>query len=227
MSSVRDVTIVSAGFTLAVPDGPSAAESQYLVGSEAVGGLDGRVGIVTESGVTTLAAIGRAADPLAVTGASLARERNSMAVRGGDGDVSLIRGGDDPWCSTRDPVFCRRRSTRVDSPGPSRPARRVICTRSPRTARYSPCQACPATGGSCRSTSRATALVCSQLDTASGPRLIVAGILRNADDTPVNLTSTVIDLRVGSEPLIDAAWVDGATVVALSGSETRRPSTPT
>jgi hypothetical protein len=59
--------------------------------------------------------------------------------------------------------------------------------------------------------------VLAALDTASGPRLIVAGVLRNADDAPIGLSPTVIDLRVGSEPLVDAAWVDGVTVVALSG----------
>src|SRR5204863_5966498 len=46
----------------------------------------------------------------------------------------------------------------------------------------------------------------------------VAGVVRNADDAPVNLTSDVVELPVGAAQLIDAAWVDGVTVVALSGS---------
>ncbi|MEO5921366.1 MAG: LpqB family beta-propeller domain-containing protein, partial [Pseudolysinimonas sp.] len=33
-----------------------------------------------------------------------------------------------------------------------------------------------------------------------------------------SLTSNVVELPAGSDPLIDAAWVDGVTVVALSGS---------
>ena len=62
---MREVTIRSAGFTLADPGRRLARPTaSYLVGNEPVGGLDGRVGIVTESGITALTAIGRAADPL-------------------------------------------------------------------------------------------------------------------------------------------------------------------
>jgi hypothetical protein len=66
--------------------------------------------------------------------------------------------------------------------------------------------------------SRDGARVLAALDTASGPRLIVAGVVRNADDVPVSLTSEVVDLPVGDAALVDAAWVDGVTVVALSGN---------
>jgi hypothetical protein len=66
--------------------------------------------------------------------------------------------------------------------------------------------------------SRDGARVLAALNTASGPRLIVAGVVRNADDVPVSLTPEVVDLPVRSAPLVDAAWVDGVTVVALFGS---------
>jgi hypothetical protein len=65
--------------------------------------------------------------------------------------------------------------------------------------------------------SRDGARVLAALETASGPRLIVAGVTRGADDVPLSLSATVVDLPVGGAPLIDAAWVDGVTVVALSG----------
>jgi hypothetical protein len=218
VSSIREVTIVSAGFTLAIPDGGSSADSQYLVGSEVVGGLDGRVGIVTESGVSELEAIGGAADPLAVTAASLSRTRRAMAIRNADG-VSLIRSGEDPV------VLDTRSGLLPPSLDPSGftwtvPAASpgALLAIAPDGSAFS----VPGLPTDARivsfDVSRDGARVLAALDTASGPRLIVAGVLRNADDVPVELSSTVIDLRVGSEPLIDAAWVDGVTVVALSGT---------
>jgi hypothetical protein len=217
VSSVRDVTIVSAGFTLAVPDGGHNAESQYLVGSEVVGGLDGRVGIVTESGVTELDAIGNDADPLGVTGASLSRTRRAMAVRGADG-VSLIRAGDSPVVLDARPGLLPPSldpsgftwTVPAGSPG----ALQAIAP----DGTVFPVPGLPSDARIVSfDVSRDGARVLAALNTASGPRLVVAGVLRNADDAPVNLTSTVVDLRVGSEPLVDAAWVDGVTVVALSG----------
>jgi hypothetical protein len=218
VSSVRDVTIVSAGFTLAIPDGGATADSQYLVGSEAVGGLDGRVGIVTDDGVTALDAIGRRADPLEVTAASLARERRAMAVRGAGGDVSLITEGEDPV------VLDSRAGLLPPSLDPSG-FTWTVPAGSPgalhaiaRDGTVFPVPGLPTEGRIVSfDVSRDGARVLAALDTASGPRLIVAGVVRNADDAPVTLSPSVIDLRVGEVPLVDAAWVDGVTVVALSG----------
>ncbi len=218
VSSVREVTIVSAGFTLAIPDGGSTADSDYLVGSEAVGGLDGRVGIVTESGITALDAIGRVADPLGVTGASLARSRRAIAVRGADGDVSLIRDRTDPVVLDTRPGLLPPSldpsgftwTVPASSPG----ALQAIAP----DGTVFPVPGLPADGRIVSfEVSRDGARVLAALDTASGPRLIVAGVLRNPDDAPVGLSPSVVNLDVGSEPLVDAAWVDGVTVVALSG----------
>jgi hypothetical protein len=53
------------------------------------------------------------------------------------------------------------------------------------------------------------------LQTATGPRLIVLGIQRDPDLVPQALV-TPLDLPIDSAALLDAAWVDGITVVALS-----------
>jgi hypothetical protein len=219
ISSVREVTIRSAGFTLAIPDGGSPADSSLLVGNEPVGGLDGRVGIVTDSGVTPLTAIGRTADALGVTAASLARDRNAMAVRAADGSIQLLDDGAEPVVlDTRpgllppslDPLGYTW-TVPANSPG-------ELWAIAPDGAQF----AVPGlpTDGRIVSfeVSRDGARVLAALDTASGPRLIVAGVIRNADDAPVNLSSDVVELPIGDADLVDAAWVDGVSVVALTGS---------
>jgi hypothetical protein len=219
ITSVRDVTIRSAGFTLAIPDGGSTPDSRYLVGNEPVGGLDGRVGIVTETGITVLTAIGRTADSLAVTAASLSRERTAMAVQSADGSISLIEEGAEPVAIDSRPLLIAPSldpsgytwTVPADAPG-------SLLAIGPDGTQFA-VPGLPTEGRIVSfEVSRDGARVLAALDTASGPRLIVAGVVRNADDMPVNLTPEVIDLPVGSATLVDAAWVDGVTVVALSGS---------
>ncbi len=219
ISSVRDVTIRSAGFTLAIPDGGSPADSSFLVGNEPVGGLDGRVGIVTDTGITPLNAIGRGADPLGATAASLARDRDAMAIRADDGSIQLINDGAEPVVLDARPGLLPPSldplgytwTVPATSPG-------ALWAIAPDGAQF----AVPGlpTDGRIVSfeVSRDGARVLAALDTASGPRLIVAGVVRNAEDAPVNLSSEVVELPVGETDLVDAAWVDGVTLVALSGS---------
>lgn len=219
ISSVRDVTIRSAGFTLPIPDGGSPADSSFLVGNEPVGGLDGRVGIVTDAGVTPLSAIGRSADPLGVTAASLARNRTAMAVRAADGSIQLIDDGAEPvvidtrpglLAPSLDPLGYTW-SVPADSPG------ELWAIASDGTP--FPVPGLPADGRIVSfEVSRDGARVLAALDTASGPRLLVAGVVRDADDAPVSLSSEVVDLPVDGGDLVDVAWVDGVSVVALSGS---------
>ncbi len=221
ISSVRDVSILSGGFTLPIPGGGSPPDSSYLVGNEPVGGLDGRVGIVTDSGVTALNAIGRAADPLGVVAASLSRQRTAMAVKAADGSIQLI---DD----SKEPVVLDTRAgllaPSLDPSGftwtvPASSPGELWAVAPDGTA--FPVPGLPTDGQIVSfEVSRDGARVLAALDTASGPRLIVAGVVRNADDVPVNLTSEVVELSVGDVALVDAAWVDGVTVVALFGTGT-------
>jgi hypothetical protein len=221
ISSVRDVTIRSAGFTLAIPDGGTPADTRYLVGNEPVGGLDGRVGIVTDSGISALSAIGRAADTLAVTGASLSRERTAMAVQSADGSISLIEEDAEAL------VLDSRAALLPPSLDPSGYTWTVpgdapgALTAFASDGTPFPVPGLPTEGRIVSfEVSRDGARVLAALDTASGPRLIVAGVVRNADDAPVGLTSDVVDIPVGDAALVDAAWVDGVTVVALSRAGT-------
>ena len=219
ISSVRDVTVLSGGFTLAIPGGGSTPESNYLVGDEPVGGLDGRVGIVTDSGIAALSAIGRAADPLGVVAASLARQRTAIAVMAADGTIQLVSDAEEPV------VLDTRAGLLPPSLDPSGFTWTVpadspadLWAVAPDGTAF-PVPGLPTDGRIVSfEVSRDGARVLAALDTASGPRLIVAGVVRNADDVPVNLTPEVVELPVGEADLVDVAWVDGVTVVALSGS---------
>ena len=53
------------------------------------------------------------------------------------------------------------------------------------------------------------------LATPVGPRLIVAGIIRQ-DNVPVALGQTFVDLPIGPEAPLDATWVDDRTVAAVA-----------
>lgn len=55
------------------------------------------------------------------------------------------------------------------------------------------------------------------LDSSTGPRLEVAGILRDSDGVPTGL-GALLELPVGAGTPMDAAWVDGETVAAVSSS---------
>jgi len=217
ISSVREVTIVSAGFTVGIPDGGDVPDRRYLVGSDPVGGLDGRVGIVSGSGISALDSIGRTGDDLGVTAGSLDRRRQQMAIATPEG-VSLLGGGDPVSLDTRAGLIAPSLdpsgytwTVPADDPG-------ALQAIGPDGTRF----AVPGlpTDGRIVSfdVSRDGARVLAALETASGPRLVVAGIARDADFAPINLSATVVDLPIGSEPIIDAAWVDGVTVVALTGS---------
>ncbi|MEO5921398.1 MAG: LpqB family beta-propeller domain-containing protein, partial [Pseudolysinimonas sp.] len=188
ITSVREVTILSTGFTLAIPDGGSTAESQLVVGNDPVGGLDDRVGILTSSGVTALDAIGRAVDPLGATAASLSRQRKAMAIRVAEG-VSLVRENDDPV------LLDERADLLPPSLDPSGYTWTVpagdpsaLLAIAPDGTQF-PVPGLPADGRIVSfDVSRDGARVLAALETASGPRLIVAGVVRNADFAPTSLT---------------------------------------
>jgi hypothetical protein len=217
IGSVREVMIVSGGFTVPIPDGGPVPDSRYLVGSETVGGLDGRVGIITDSGVASLDAIGRLADGLAPTAGSLARDRESMAVLGAGG-VSLIRDGSEPVLLDARPGLL---PPSLDPSGftwtvPAASPGELLAIAGDGTQYAVP--GLPADGRVVSfDVSRDGARVLAALQTPSGPRLIVAGVTRDSADVPLSLSATALDLPVGPASLIDAAWVDGATVVALAG----------
>jgi hypothetical protein len=56
------------------------------------------------------------------------------------------------------------------------------------------------------------------LSTTSGPRLLVAGVLRRAGNVPTSLSAPV-ELPVSSAEPIDATWVDPVSIAALGQAD--------
>lgn len=218
VASLRDVEITVSGFVLQIPDGGSQPDSTYLVGNDPIGGVEsGRVGMLdAEDGVTALAGIGTAADGLGATGGSIvsrSRDRIALLTAGG---VTIAQAGQDPV------VIDGRADLVVPSLDPlgwtwsvpeNAPAELQAISR---TGTIVGVPGLPADGRVVSiDVSRDGARLLVALDTANGPRLVVAGIQRGADLAPVRLV-TPLDLPIGDAVLLDAAWVDGITVVTLS-----------
>lgn len=218
LSTVRDVAITVGGFPIAVQDIGDAPDSTFPVGADPVGGLDGAFGLIGVDGVQQLAAIDGAVDPLVPDAATLGSDRKSVAVRGPSG-VTLVRQGADPLLINSQAGLA---APSMDPEGfvwtvPINAPTALLAT-APDGTVY-PIGSLP---GDAQVVSfdvaRDGARVLVALNTPTGPQLLVAGVIRNADNAPVGL-GTLVALPVGPEPLIDASWVDGVQVVALSGGE--------
>lgn len=214
LNSVREVSMTVGGFTLSVPGGGNVPDSRYLVGTSPIGGLDGRIGTLTEGGIVPLSGIGRSADGIAdVRGGSVSRGHDSVAlispagltVARGGGEPAIIDGRSNLVAASLDPsgyvwsvsgagglLAIAPGGTQIEVAG--LPEGEVISF----------------------DVARDGARVLIALATSSGPRLVVAGILRDGD-APERLVDPVVELPIGSEPILDAAWVNGTTVVALTG----------
>ena len=216
VASVRDVEITVNDFTLQIPDGGAQPDSTYVVGSDPIGGAEGRVGVLGADGVTAIPGIGRAADAVGATGGSIvSHDRDTIALLSPAG-VSILRAGQAPQvidgrpglvAPSLDPLGYTW-SVPADAPG-------ALFAIGPDAIQVP----VPGLPGDARvvslDVSRDGARLLVALDTAGGPRLIVAGIVRDADLTPTGLV-TPLDLPIGDAELLDAAWVDGLTVVALT-----------
>jgi hypothetical protein len=64
--------------------------------------------------------------------------------------------------------------------------------------------------------SRDGARLLALLDSAQGPRLAVASIVRDENGTPTRLTSPVLELEAEPGTPVDATWVDNVTVATLT-----------
>jgi Lipoprotein LpqB beta-propeller domain/Sporulation and spore germination len=216
VTSIRKVDITVNKFTLQIPDGGSPPDSSYLVGNDPVGGFDGNVGVLGEDGVTAISGIGRSADDVGATGGSIvSHDRDALALLS-DAGVSIVRAGEAPK------VIDDR--SRLIAPSLDQ----LGFTWTVRSDSPSSLQAIGDDGTAHDVTgltsdgrvisidvSRDGARLLVALQTAGGPRLVVAGIQRDADLVPTGLV-TPLDLPIGTAELLDAAWIDGVTVVALT-----------
>jgi hypothetical protein len=216
-ASVRQVGMTIGGVELEVPDGGAPADSSHLVGGDPIGSVDGHLGVLDGGGVSPIPGIGTSADELGARGGSIVSDDRDAIALVIDAGVTLVRAGAAPV------VIDDRADLAVPSLDP------LGFTWS--VPRDSPVQlqaigpdgtphdvaGMPAAGRVVSiDASRDGARLLIALETADGPQLRVAGVQRDADMVPISLV-TLVDLPIGPATLLDAAWVDGVTVVALTG----------
>jgi hypothetical protein len=210
--NVTEIAVTADGLPLAPAADEGGPENLYSV-REVFGGFGGTLGTLGTDGVTPLPTIGARADPLQATAASLGRLRTSLAALGPAG-VSYVG-------PTGDPVPVDTRAGLVapslDPHGyvwsvPADDPDGLVAT-SPDDLVPHPI-ALDADGTVVTiQVSRDGARLLVVLTTEQGPRVFVAGILRDADLVPLAL-STPYELPV-TGTVLDGAWVDGERIAVL------------
>jgi hypothetical protein len=208
--------VVTAGELDLAPSGDLQPESVYAVGDGVIGGFEGEFGLLTEGGVSPLADIATRANALEPVAATLAPDRESVAVLGPAG-VTLVRASGDPV-----PIDARAGlvAPSLDPHGftwsvPRGDPRGLIVV-SDQGEQFPLPLGVDGTVVAVE-VARDGARVLIALATGAGPRLIVVGVQRDADLVPVAF-GAVYDLDV-RDPIRDVAWVDGTHVAVLSVGE--------
>ena len=207
------VSITVGGFPVTVADGPDPDHLQTVLG-DPVGFEKGVFGALVNGAVKPLPGVGTAIDKLAPIGAAVGRTGGEVAVLSAAG-VSVVRG-------TSALVLL---DSRADAAVPSLDPEGFVWS-VPRgkpgaiiafDGANKPHNVAFSIDGqvSSMSLSRDGTRMLLALQTSSGPKLLVAGVIRNRDLVPTSLGPPVF-LPVGSAPLLNAAWVSSSTVVALT-----------
>ncbi|HWM35313.1 MAG TPA: LpqB family beta-propeller domain-containing protein [Pseudolysinimonas sp.] len=216
VGSVRQLDITVNGVVVQMPEGGSTPDSSFLVGNDPVGALDGRIGVLTADGVKAMPDIGDTADAVEARGGSIVSHARDRLVLGGSAGVTLVSAGAAPQVvdarsdlavPSLDPFgyiwsVPRSAPSQLQAIGPDGTAHQV--PGMPGTGRVMSIDV-----------ARDGARLLVALETGEGPRLVVLGIQRDEGLVPTGLL-TPLDLPIDSAALLDAAWVDGITVVALS-----------
>ncbi|MCU1513937.1 MAG: hypothetical protein JWO10_1027 [Microbacteriaceae bacterium] len=223
VANISSVSISVQGAALAIDDlAGTAPDTNEKVDSQALVLLNGEFGYYANGKVASLSQLGSRVVELSPTAATLSSDGISVAVLGPAG-VSVVRKG-------------QAAATLVDGrPGliapsldeygyvwtvPSGNPNAVIATGADGVA-HNVAPGLPL-DSQVRSfeVSRDGARVAVLLSTATGPRLIVAAILRDPKQVPSGLGSPVLDVPIDAFASIDATWVDELTVAALTQGST-------
>ncbi len=215
--SESDIVITAEGLSLAPAAEEVVPDSRYLVrAGEVIGGRDGAFGVLAADRVLPLPEFEGIPDELGPVAASLSRDRSALAVLGTRG-VSLVTSAGPQIVDDRAGLI----APTIDPFGFvwSVPAG------SPAGLQAMGEDGIPhpldiAADGTVRAIelSRDGSRLLVALDTATGPRLLVIGVLRDAELAPVQL-HTPFELRSPGTAL-DIAWVDGERIAVLVDAET-------
>lgn len=215
LGNVTEVVVTAGELDLAPAPDNAEPVSVYTVRDGAIGGLEGQFGALTPTGVEPLSGIGSRVDGLQPGAAALARDRSSVAVLGAAGVTLVGPAGDVPIDSRAGLVApsLDPHGFTWSVPG-SDPSGLIVV--SDEGEQYGLPLVVEGQVVALE-VARDGARVLVALSTASGPRLVVFGIQRDANLVPVAF-GAAYELEVDS-PLIDVAWVDGVQVAVLVTGE--------
>lgn len=216
LPNVTAVEVTAGDLSLAPAPEGTGPEFRYSV-SDLIGGVEGRFGeLAPEGSLIPIASIGTRADSLQPQQATLARDRQSVAVLG-PGGVSVVGVSGSPVLIDARPGLV---APTIDPHGyvwsvPAGNPRGLQAVGADGLARQIPLDV----GGQVVAIelARDGARLMVALSTPSGPRLLVAGVLRGADLAPVAVGASFA-LPVDG-PIIDVAWVDEVRVAVLHATE--------
>jgi hypothetical protein len=225
LATVGAVSITVGGFPLAIGDGPVPDHLETVL-TDPVGFDKGAFGTLIDGAVRPLPGVGAAIDKLSPAGAAVGRNGSDVAVLNASG-VSIVRSG------AAAQLLDKRPNLAVPSMDPEGFVWTVPTDQPGAIIAYDtqgkPHPVAFTYDGTVVSldVSRDGTRVLIALATSSGPKLVVAGIVRDKDLTPTSLGPPVYP-AIGSGDLIDASWVDAGSVVVLSrdGSSTAVDSYP-
>ncbi|MBX3099029.1 MAG: GerMN domain-containing protein [Salinibacterium sp.] len=217
-----NVSLTVRGLELATPDATGnravvnpTVDSAVLVGANGTAfGLDGGTGVTPITGLSDQVVAAGA------TAADLSSDRQSVAFLGAGGVVFVALAGDD-----KATVIDDRPDLTVPAVDPfrfiwsaQRSSAASLATFDLSGDVHEIQSGLPADASIVSmDVSRDGARLLLLLTTPVGPRLIVAGIIRQ-DNVPIKLGEP-IELPVGAEPPLDATWVDNKTVATVASDE--------
>lgn len=206
-------SITVGGFPLTIADGPEPDRFETVL-NDPVGFEKGVFGTLVTGTVRPLPGIGTAIDKLAPVGAAVGRNGDQAAALSAAG-VSIVRG-------TAAAVLLDARShlavPTMDPEGfvwsvPTGKPGEIIAY----DAANRPHPVAFSLDGQVNSISlsRDGTRMLMAVQTAAGPKLLVAAVIRDKDLVPTALGQPIF-LPIGGAPLFNAAWVSSETVVALT-----------
>jgi hypothetical protein len=215
LATVSSASITVGGFPLTITDGPVPDHNETVL-PDPVGFEKGAFGALVDGAVHPLTGVGTAVDKQAPTGAAVGRNGTDVAVLNASG-VSLVRTGAAPLLLDKRPNLAVPSmdaegfvwTVPTDQPG-------AIIAYDTQGKAHPIAFSYDGTVVSL-DVSRDGTRVLIALSTSSGPKLLVAGVVRDKDLTPVSLGAPIYP-AIGSGALIDASWVDNGSVVVLSGN---------
>lgn len=220
LSSVSSVAITVEGAPLVIEDlGANGPEVDPLVDSQALVYRSSDFGFYANDKVASLPQLSSKIPPLVPTSATLSTDGSAVAVRGGGG-VSVVRR------SAQAPLLLDSRpgliaptmdengfiwTVPADDPNAIRAfdptgAAHPVTTSLPVDAQVMSLQI-----------SRDGARVALLLSSSTGPRLVIAAILRDSKFVPTGLGPLVVDVPLESGDATEVTWVNELTVATLVG----------